>query len=146
MDTAELRSILQPISTEDKMKSRCTTVAWAYLSDLIPRITGYVQFSLDSTSANWEKWSSCTSILWGCFSCRVMKDNSAMTTALLIDHNIQVPARFIDRLNKRKIDAEQNPQHHKHRALHHLDDQRLPQRRTAVHSCTRKLHRKSVIV
>ena len=34
-----------------------------------------------------------------------LNDNSAVRTALLVDHNIQVPAKFINRLNKRKIDA-----------------------------------------
>ena len=102
---------------EKQMHYSCLGV----LSDLIPRITGYVQFSLIRPAPTGK-----VEFLYidpvGVLFMQSMKDNSAMTTALLIDHNIQVPARFIDRLNKRKIDAEQNPQHHKHRALHHLDD------------------------
>ena len=101
---------------EKQMHYSCLGV----LSDLIPRITGYVQFSLIRPAPTGK-----VEFLYidpvGVLLMQSMRDNSAMTTALIIDHNIQVPARFIDRLNKRKIDAEQNPQHHKHRALHHLD-------------------------
>ena len=35
---------------------------------------------------------------------------------------VQVPAKFVDKITKRKIDAETNPQHHTKRvALKHLD-------------------------
>ena len=33
-----------------------------------------------------------------------IKDTSADTMALLIDHNIQVPAKFTDRVTRRKVD------------------------------------------
>eukprot|EP00439_Symbiodinium_sp_Y106_P080074 s2620_g18.t2 len=101
---------------EKQMHYSCLGV----LSDLIPRITGYVQFSLIRPApAGKVEFLYIDPV--GVLLMQSMKDNTAVTTALLIDHNIQVPARFIDRLNKRKIDAEQNPQHRKHRALHHLD-------------------------
>ena len=48
-------------------------------------------------------------------------DTSADTIVLLIDHNIQVPAKFTDKVAKRKTDKEKNPQAHKRRqALQHL--------------------------
>ena len=50
-----------------------------------------------------------------------LKDTSGTTIALLIDHNVQVPEKFTDKVTKRKIDAETNPQvHAKRNALHHL--------------------------
>ena len=50
-----------------------------------------------------------------------LKDTSADTIALLIDHDVQVPAKFTDKVIKRKIDSETNPQIHvKRNALQHL--------------------------
>ena len=75
------------------------------LSDLIPRITAHVQFSLIRPAPTGK-----VEFLYidpvGVLLMQSLKDNSAVTTALLVDHNIQVPAKFIYRLNKRKIDAE----------------------------------------
>eukprot|EP00439_Symbiodinium_sp_Y106_P029591 s703_g3.t1 len=49
------------------------------------------------------------------------QDTSADTFALLIDHDIQVLAKMTDKVVKRKIDKETNPQAHKGRqALQHL--------------------------
>ena len=50
-----------------------------------------------------------------------MKETSAIHIGFLIDHDIQVPAKFVEKISKRKIDAETNPQHHTKRiALHHF--------------------------
>ena len=50
-----------------------------------------------------------------------IKDTSANTIALLIDHNIQVPAKSTDRVTRKKVDKERNPQAHAARpALQHI--------------------------
>ena len=50
-----------------------------------------------------------------------LKDTSATTTALLIDHKRPGRAKFTDKVVKRKIDSETNPQvHAKRNALHRL--------------------------
>ena len=67
--------------------------------------TGYTRETLDPTA----------------YFKRDQKCITADTIALLIDHNIQVPARFVDRVIRRKVDREKNPQAHSVRpALQHL--------------------------
>ena len=81
------------------------------LSDIIPKPTGYATFSLIRPSPNGP-----TEFLYidpvGIVLTQSIKDTSADTIALLIDHNIQVPARFTDRVTRRKVDKEKNPQAH----------------------------------
>ena len=51
-----------------------------------------------------------------------LRETSADTLAFLVDHDVQVPAKFVDKITERKIDAETNPQHHTKRvALKHLE-------------------------
>ena len=61
---------------------------------------------------------TCTSILWGVS----LKETPANHLGFLIDHDIQVPAKFVEKISKGKIEAEVNPQHHSKRiALHHFN-------------------------
>ena len=62
-----------------------------------------------------------------------IKDTSADTIALIIDHNIQVPARFTDRVTRRKVDKEKNPQAHVAPSSPAHPTFRLPDRRTHFH-------------
>ena len=87
---------------------------------IIPKITGYSQFSLIRPTPTGP-----TEFLYidpaGVILMQSLNDTSATTIALLIDHNVQVPAKFTDKVTKQKIDAETNPQvHAKRNALHHL--------------------------
>ena len=90
------------------------------LNELIPKVTGYTMYSL-------IRPAPCrpTAYLYidpvGVVLIQSLKDTSADTLAFLVDHDVQVPAKFVDKITKRKIDAETNPQHHTKRvALKHL--------------------------
>ena len=92
------------------------------LSEIIPKLTGYESFSVIRPPPTGP-----TEFLYidpvGIVMMQSLKDTSADTIALLIDHNIdiQVPAKMTDKVVKRKIDKEKNPQAHKGRqALKHL--------------------------
>ena len=90
------------------------------LNDIIPKITGYSTLSLIRPAPTGP-----TEFLYidpvGVILMQSLKDSSADTIALLIDHDVQVPAKFTDKVIKRKIDSETNPQIHvKRNALHHL--------------------------
>ena len=90
------------------------------LNEIIPKITGYATYSLIRPAPTGP-----TEFLYidpvGVVLMQSLKDTSADTLALLIDHEVQVPAKFVDKVTKRKIDAEKNPQIHvKRTALHHL--------------------------
>ena len=61
---------------------------------------------------------------------RGFKDTSADTIALLIDRNIQFPARYSDKVTKNKLSRETNPQAHRKRpALQHLHPSAWPRDR-----------------
>ena len=90
------------------------------LCEIIPKITGYSQFSLIRPAPTGP-----TEFLYidpvGVILMQSLKDASANTIVPLIDHNVQVPAKFTDKVVKRKIDSETNPQvHAKRDALQHL--------------------------
>ena len=85
-----------------------------------PQITGYTQFSLIRPAPTGP-----TEFLYidpvGVILMQSLKDTSATTTALLIDHKRPGRAKFTDKVVKRKIDSETNPQvHAKRNALQHL--------------------------
>ena len=89
------------------------------LNEIIPQITGYSTFSLIRPAPTGP-----TEFLYidpvGVILMQSLKDSSADTIALLIDHDVQVPAKFTNKVIKRKIDSETNPQIHvKRNALHH---------------------------
>ena len=71
------------------------------LSEIIPKLTGSATFSLIRPPP-----SGPTEFLYidpvGIVLTQSIKDTSADTIALLIDHNIQVPARFTDRVIRRR--------------------------------------------
>ena len=86
--------------------------SWLHiLSKITPKLTGYAAFSLIRPPPNGP-----TEYLYidpvGIVLTQSIKDTSADTMALLIDHNIQVPAKFTDRVTRRKVDKEKNPQAH----------------------------------
>ena len=89
------------------------------LCEIIPKITEYSQFSLLRPAPTGP-----TEFLYierGVILMQSLKDTFANTIALLIDHNVQVPAKFTDKVVKRKIDSETNPQvRAKRNALQHL--------------------------
>ena len=90
------------------------------LNEIIPKVTGYTMYSLIRPAPN-----RATAYLYidpvGCVLVQSMKETSANHLGFLIDHDIQVPAKFVDKNSKRKIDAETYPQHHTKRiALHHF--------------------------
>ena len=95
--------------------------SWLHtLSEIVPKLTGYAAFSLIRPPPNGP-----TEYLYidpvGIVLTRSIKDTFADTIALLIDHNIQVPAKFTDRVTRRKVDKEKNPQAHVARpALQHV--------------------------
>eukprot|EP00439_Symbiodinium_sp_Y106_P030326 s7727_g3.t1 len=87
---------------------------------LNPKVTGYTMYSLIRPAP-----SRPTAYLYidpvGVVLIQILKDTSADTLAFLVDHDVQVPAKFVDKMTKRKSDAETNPQHHTKRvALQHL--------------------------
>ena len=91
------------------------------LNELIPKVTGYTMYSLIRPAPNRP-----TAYLYidpvGIVLIMSLRETSADTLAFLVDHDVQVPAKFVDKITKRKIDAETNPQHHTKRvALKHLD-------------------------
>eukprot|EP00439_Symbiodinium_sp_Y106_P022887 s4429_g2.t2 len=91
------------------------------LNELIPKVTGYTMYSLIRPAP-----SRPTAYLYidpvGVVLIMSLRETSADTLAFLVDHDVQVPAKFVDKITKRKIDAETNPQHHTKRvALKHLD-------------------------
>ena len=89
------------------------------LSEIIPKLTGYESFSLIRPPPT-EPTEFLNIDPVGIVMMQSLKDASADTIALLIDHNIQVPAKMTDKVVKRKIDKEKNPQAHKGRqALKH---------------------------
>eukprot|EP00439_Symbiodinium_sp_Y106_P018060 s4429_g2.t1 len=84
-------------------------------------VTGYTMYSLIRPAP-----SRPTAYLYidpvGVVLIMSLRETSADTLAFLVDHDVQVPAKFVDKITKRKIDAETNPQHHTKRvALKHLD-------------------------
>ena len=86
--------------------------SWLHtLSEIVPKLTGYAAFSLIRPPPNGP-----TEYLYidpvGIVLTRSIKDTFADTIALLIDHNIQVPAKFTDRVTWRKVDKEKNPRAH----------------------------------
>ena len=90
------------------------------LNEIIPKVTGYTMYSLIRPASN-----RATAYLYidpvGCVLVQSMKETTALHLGFLIDHDIQVPAKFVEKISKRKIDAEVNPQHHtKRQALHHF--------------------------
>eukprot|EP00439_Symbiodinium_sp_Y106_P077955 s920_g16.t2 len=89
------------------------------LCEIIPKITGYTQFSLIRPAPTGP-----TEFLYidpvGVILTQSLRDTSANTVALPIDHNVQVPAKFTDKVVKRKIDSETNPQVHAKRDDLHL--------------------------
>ena len=89
------------------------------LCEIIPKITGYTQFSLIRPAPTGP-----TEFLYidpvGVILTQSLRDTSANTVALPIDHNVQVPAKFTDKVVKRKIDSETNPQVHAKRDALHL--------------------------
>ena len=90
------------------------------LNELIPKVTGYTMYSLIRPAPSRQ-----TAYLYidpvGVVLTQSLKDTSADTLAFLVDHDVQVPAKFLDKITKHKIDAETNPQHHTKRvALKHL--------------------------
>ena len=57
----------------------------------------------------------------GCVLVQSPKETSAIHLGFLIDHDIQCPAKFVEKINKRKVEAEYNPQQHaKRMALEHF--------------------------
>ena len=101
------------------------------LCEIIPKITGYSQFSLIRPAPTGP-----TEFLTpvGVILMQSLRDKSATTIALLIDHDVQVPAKFTDKVTKPKIDAETNPQvHAKRNALHHLTHSDFIGHRTIFH-------------
>ena len=90
------------------------------MNEIIPKVTGYTMYSLIRPAPN-----RATAYLYidpvGCVLVQSMRETSAIHLGFLIDHEIQVPAKFVEKISKRKIDAESNPQHHTKRiALHHF--------------------------
>ena len=90
------------------------------LSEIIPKLRGYESFSLIRPPPTGPTEFLCIHPV-GIVMMPSLKDTSADTFALLIDHDIQVLAKMTDKVVKRKIDKETNPQAHKGRqALQHL--------------------------
>ena len=87
------------------------------LREIIPKPTVCDVF-LDSSSTN---WSDKLPVHCSRGHRPHAEYHGHVTIALLIDHNIQVPARFTDRVIRRKVDQEKNPQAHVVRpALQHI--------------------------
>ena len=87
------------------------------LREIIPKPTVCDVF-LDSSSTN---WSDKLPVHCSRGHRPHAEYQGHVTIALLIDHNIQVPARFTDRVIRRKVDQEKNPQAHVVRpALQHI--------------------------
>ena len=90
------------------------------LNEIIPKVTGYTMHSLIRPAPNRS-----TAYLYidpvGCVLVQSVKETPAIHLGFLIDHDFQVPAKFVEKISKRKIDAETNPQQHSKRiALHHF--------------------------
>ena len=90
------------------------------LNEIIPKVTGYTMYSLIRPAPNRS-----TAYLYidpvGCVLVQSVKETPAIHLGFLIDHDFQVPAKFVEKISKRKIDAETSPQQHSKRiALHHF--------------------------
>ena len=93
------------------------------LNEIIDKITGYITYSIYSLIRPTP--TGPTELLYidpvGVVLLQSLRDTSADTLALLIDQEIQVPAKFVDKVTQRKVDAEKNPQQHVKRiALNHF--------------------------
>eukprot|EP00439_Symbiodinium_sp_Y106_P038664 s7109_g4.t1 len=84
------------------------------LNEVIPKVTGYTMYSLIRPAPNRP-----TAYLYidpvGCVLVQSVKETPALQLGFLIDHDMQVPVKFVEKISKRKIDAEVNPQHHNKR-------------------------------
>ena len=90
------------------------------LNEIIPKVTGYTLYSLIRPATTRP-----TGYLYidpvGCVLVQSLKETSALHLGFLIDHDIQCPAKFVEKINKRKVEAEYNHQQHaKRMALEHF--------------------------
>ena len=115
-DTFNPETYINRGQTTQEMHYSCLCV----LGEIVPKLTGYTSSSLiRPPPAGPREFLYVDPV--GVVLIQSLKDTSADTIALLIDHNIQVPAKFTDKVVKRKIDKEKNPQAHKGRqAVQHL--------------------------
>ena len=90
------------------------------LNEIIPKVTGHTLYSLIRPATNRP-----TGYLYidpvGCVLVQSIKETPALHLGFLIDHDIQIPAKFAEKISKRKVEAEYNPQQqNKRMALQHF--------------------------
>ena len=90
------------------------------LNEVIPKVTGHTLYSLIRPATNRP-----TGYLYvdpvGCVLVQSIKETPAIHLGFLIDHDIQCPAKFVEKISKRKVEAEYNPQQqNKRMALQHF--------------------------
>ena len=90
------------------------------LNEIIPKVTGHTLYSLIRPATNRP-----TGYLYidpvGCVLVQSIKETPAPHLGFLIDHDIQCPAKFVEKISKRKVEGEYNPQQQNKRiALHHF--------------------------
>ena len=124
--------------TTKQMHCSCLGV----LNEIIPKITGYSTFSLIRPAPTGP-----TEFLYidpvGVILMQSLKDSSADTIALLIDHDVQVPAKFTDKVIKR-LTPRRTRRSTSSAMLYTISDIRTSWPPGNPLSWTRKLYRKNV--